>query len=110
MKVTMNEELTVDGCDYQVFTVVNAGYRIEGITTLGELRDRETLKDLWTGTNQVSKADHFIMSTHKMKGVDGIGKSLVHISVENTDETKPAATTVFVERMAARIDLGYAAW
>ena len=105
----MNEELTVDGCDYQVFTVVNAGYRIEGITTLGELRDRETLKDLWTGTNQVSKADHFIMSTHKMKGVDGIGKSLVHISVENTDETKPAATTVFVERMAARIDLGYAA-
>ena len=28
MKVTMNEELTVDGCDYQVFTVVNAGYRI----------------------------------------------------------------------------------
>ena len=107
--MTLNEELTVDGCDYQVFTVVNAGYRIEGITTLGELRDRETLKDLWTGTNQVSKADHFIMSTHKMKGVDGIGKSLVHISVENTDETKPAATTVFVERMAARIDLGYAA-
>ena len=49
------------------------------------------------------------MSTHKMKGVDGIGNSLVRISVENTDETKPATTTVFVERMAARIDLGYAA-
>ena len=76
---------------------------------MGDLRDRVTLKDLWTGTNQVSKADHFIMSTHKMKGVDGIGNSLVRISVENTDETKPATTTVFVERMAARIDLGYAA-
>ena len=109
MKVTMNEELTTEGHTYQVFTVVNAGNRIEGITTLGDLRDRVTLKDLWTGTNQVSKADHFIMSTHKMKGVDGIGNSLVRISVENTDETKPATTTVFVERMAARIDLGYAA-
>jgi len=108
MKVTMNEELTAEGHMYQVFTVVNAGARIEGITTLGELRDRGTVKNLWTGNNQVVEADHFIMSTHKMKGVDGIGNSLVRISVENTDETKPAATTVFVERMAARIDLGYA--
>ena len=74
MKVTMNEELTTEGHTYQVFTVVNAGNRIEGITTLGDSRDRVTLKDLWTGTNQVSKADHFIMSTHKMKGVDGIGE------------------------------------
>ncbi len=108
MKVTMNEELTAEGHMYQVFTVVNAGARIEGITTLGELRDRGTVKNLWTGNNQVVEADHFIMSTHKMKGVDGIGNSLVRISVENTDETKPAATTVFVVRMAARIDLGYA--
>ena len=35
------------------------------------------------------------------------GSSLVHISAENTDETKPAQTTVFVERIAARIDLAY---
>ena len=31
MKVTMNEELTTEGHTYQVFTVVNAGNRIEGI-------------------------------------------------------------------------------
>lgn len=108
MKVTMNGGLTAEGSTYQVFTIVNAGERLSAITSLKELREKVTEKDLWGGDNGVMTADHFIMSTHKMKGVDGIGNSLVRISVENTDETKPAKTTVFVERMAARIDLGYA--
>lgn len=109
MKVTMNEELTAAGSTYQVFTIVNAGERLSGITTLKNLRERVTVKDLWTGTNGVKTADKFIMTTHKMKSAKNLGNSIVHISVENTDETKPATTTVFVERMAARIDLGYAA-
>ena len=107
MKVTMNEELTAAGSTYQVFTIVNAGDRLSGITTLKDLRERVTAKDLWTGTNGVETADKFIMTTHKMKSTNNLGNSIVRISVENTDETKPATTTVFVERMAARIDLGY---
>lgn len=107
MKVTMNGELPTTEQEYQVFTVVNAGYRMEGIATMDALRDRITERGLWTGGN-VRDADHFIMSTHKMTGTTIDGTSIVGISTANADEANPAKTTVFVERMAARIDLGYA--
>lgn len=35
------------------------------------------------------------------------GSSIVELSAANMDETNPAQTTVFVERLAARIDLAY---
>lgn len=109
MKVTMNEDLSNAEHTYQVFTVVNAGERLSGITNLGELRERVTVRNLWTGGNSVTSADKFIMTTHKMTGASGIGNSIITLSASNMDETNPAVTTVFVERMAARIDLGYAA-
>lgn len=107
MKVTMNGELPTTSQRYQVFTVVNAGYRMDGIATMDALRERITERGLWTGNN-VRQADHFIMSTHKMNSTTIEGTSIVGISTANADEANPAETTVFVERMAARIDLGYA--
>lgn len=93
---------------YQVFTVVNAGKKLSGITTLKELRDFEYTNTtengqnpVWTGA--VASADKFVMSTHKMTGTPG--NSEVILSAENMDASNPAVTNVYVERLAARIDL-----
>lgn len=90
---------------YQVFTVVNAGKKLENITTLASLRDfvytSSSGNPVWTGA--VASADKFVMSTHKMTGTPG--NSEVILSAENMDASNPAVTNVYVERLAARIDL-----
>ena len=93
---------------YQVFTVVNAGKKLENITTLAQLRDFEYTNTtengqnpVWTGA--VASADKFVMSTHKMTGTPG--NSVVTLSAANMDASNPAVTNVYVERLAARIDL-----
>ena len=87
---------------YQVFTVVNAGERLTGITTLKSLREHLYSEALWSGTTAAA-ADNFVMSTHKMTGT--AGNSVVTLSAANMDESNPAVTNVYVERLAARIDL-----
>lgn len=87
---------------YQVFTVVNAGQRLKNITTLSSLRDHLYSEALWSGTTAAA-ADKFVMSTHKMTGT--AGNSVVTLSAANMDESNPAVTNVYVERLAARIDL-----
>ena len=87
---------------YHVLTVVNAGKKL-GFTTLGELRDY-LQKTAWTGNNTFEEADHFVMSTHQM-WQQNVGGSDLFVSLDNTDPMNPAETTVYVERLAARIDL-----
>ena len=90
---------------YQVFTVVNAGKKLENITTLASLRDfvytSSSGNPVWT--DAVASADKFVMSTHKMTGTPG--NSEVILSAANMDAGNPAVTNVYVERLAARIDL-----
>lgn len=86
---------------YQVFTVVNAGKKLDNITTLASLRDFVYTSAVWSGT--VDDADKFVMSTHKMTGTPG--NSVVTLSAANMDASNPAVTNVYVERLAARIDL-----
>ena len=90
---------------YQVFTVVNAGKKLGNITTLASLRDfvytSSSGNPVWSGA--VASADKFVMSTHKMTGTPG--NSEVILSAENMDASNPAVTNVYVERLAARIDL-----
>lgn len=114
LKVTMKKPLTETASYFQVFAVINAGGRLTGINTLADLRERtakaESERKLWTAAANIKDYDHFVMSTHKMISSEtpSNGTSLVSLSVKNMDETSPAHTTVFVERLAARIDLGYA--
>lgn len=111
MKVTMKNPLTQDKSNYQVFAVINAGGRLTGISTLADLRDRVAANDraLWTPASNMAEYHHFVMSTHKMisGAIPSNGSSIVELSAANMDETNPAQTTVFVERLAARIDLAY---
>lgn len=86
---------------YQVFTVVNAGQKLTNITTLASLRDYVHNATVWSGT--VADPNKFVMSTHKMTGVPG--HSVVTLSAANMNEGNPAVTNVYVERLAARIDL-----
>lgn len=111
MKVTMKNPLTQTKSNYQVFAVINAGGRLTGISTLADLRDRVAANDraLWTPASNMADYHHFVMSTHKMisGATPSNGSSIVELSAANMDETNPAPTTVFVERLAARIDLAY---
>ena len=111
MKVTMKNPLTQTKSNYQVFAVINAGGRLTGISTLEDLRDRFAANDraLWTPASNMADYHHFVMSTHKMisGAAPSNGSSIVELSAANMDETNPAPTTVFVERLAARIDLAY---
>lgn len=111
MKVTMKNPLTQDKSNYQVFAVINAGGRLTGISTLADLRNRVAANDraLWTPASNMADYHHFVMSTHKMisGAIPSNGSSIVELSAANMDETNPAPTTVFVERLAARIDLAY---
>lgn len=86
---------------YQVFTVVNAGQELSDITTLDKLRTYLYTSAVWSGA--VASADKFVMSTHKMTGTPG--NSVVTLSAANMDASNPAVTNVYVERLAARIDL-----
>ena len=109
--VTMKEDLDETPQNFLVYCIVNAGKKLtdKEIPTLDKLRDY--LQD--GGENSVIKeneddvetADNFVMSTHKMYGEKGAPSS-VSISSANTPE-HPAQTSVYVERLAARIDVAY---
>lgn len=111
--VTMKNELETEPTNFQVFTIVNAGKDLkEDIITLNDLRDY-ILKGgdnsvIKTSEGDVAAADKFVMSTHKMFGSGTNLPSIVTLSSGNTAEN-PAQTAVYVERLAARIDLSYPA-
>lgn len=92
---------------YHVFAVTNLGKSI-GFTTLGALRDAvssgtDWSGSAWSGTGIPGGTTNFIMSTHQM--FDTGGSSSIKISAANTDKSNPAKATVYVERLAARIDV-----
>lgn len=108
--ITMQEDLGETDEHFQVFTIVNAGTNLSSITTLKALREyiqNGAVQELTTnGSDAVADADQFIMSTHKMISSSGNLNSTVALSNKNTAEN-PAKTAVYVERLAARIDLAY---
>lgn len=99
-------EISVPDLDkwYHVVAVVNAGDELK-FTKLAELRDYLQIK-LWEGdNNKYGVANDFVMSTHQMYQDDDAGGSDLFVSQANSDPGNPAETTVYVERLAARIDL-----
>lgn len=80
------------------------------ITTLGALRDYiqkgGEISVIGEHENEVTQADKFVMSTHRMCSTGTNAPSIVTLSPANTAEN-PASTSVYVERLAARIDLAY---
>lgn len=112
--VTMREDLDETPQKFLVYCIVNAGKKLtdsDDITTLDKLRDylqnggvNSVIKE---NEDNVNTADNFVMSTHKMWGEKGYPSS-VSISSANTPEN-PAHTAVYVERLAARIDVAYKA-
>jgi len=102
--------LTATGVTYHVFAVANLGSSIS-FSDLGALRDaiNATAESGWNGSawagssNKYGEASNFVMSTHQM--YDTGGASSVQISTANTDPDTPASTTVYIERLAARIDM-----
>lgn len=89
--------------DYWVLAIVNHGSKITP-TSLDALRNLTSDKAWTGGTTGISNYDKFVMSTHIMKGQINPA-SLVTISPENKSPDKPAETVVYVERLAARVDL-----
>lgn len=94
---------------YHVITVVNAGGPLN-FTTLGQLRDYLQTA-AWSGdTNKYDEsgkgARNFVMSTHQMYQAEAGGSDLL-VTSANTDPSNPAETTVYVERLAARIDMNF---
>ncbi len=102
------DKVPTDKTVYHVFAVTNLGKSI-AFNTLHELRDAVSSGTDWLGTAWSgsgipgSETTKFIMSTHQM--YDTGGSSSVEISSDNTDENNPAKATVYVERLAARIDM-----
>ena len=117
VRLTVNE-VPSQATVYHVLAVANFGKEVN-FSTLGELRDAMEApaggadwvgNAFTTATGQpiglATKTDNFVMSTHKMWDVTlGTGSS-VTISPDNMDENNPAQATVFIERLAARIDVG----
>ena len=94
---------------YYVFAVANFGKSV-AFTDLGTLRDAVNSGadwdgKAWSGTAKYGEAKKFVMSTHQMYDSNIQEPSSVIISTKNMDENNPANTTVYVERLAARIDL-----
>lgn len=88
---------------YHVVAVVNAGKALK-FTKLAELRDY-LQTTLWKGdNNKYGVANDFVMSTHQMYQ-ENAGGSDLFVSQANSDPSNPAETTVYVERLAARIDM-----
>ena len=106
-------DLTATAQKYYVFAVANLGKEVK-FTDLAALRDAvgsKTGTNVWDGTawmgeSAYGKASNFVMSTHQM--YDTGGASVVELSIENTRPENPAETTVYVERLAARIDMNIA--
>ena len=95
---------------YAVYAITNIGSPLTGISTLGDLRDRLIeLGTTWTGDGESpSDCSKFVMSTHQMFDKDNLGNALpssVRLTEENSNRDNAAKTTVYVERLAARIDL-----
>lgn len=76
----------------------SSGKKIETVGQLGDYLVGSKIEDI-TGDAK----DRFVMSTHTMS-IDGLGTSKVSISTGN-NETNPAVTTAFIERLAAKIEV-----
>ena len=107
VRITMHRDLTETPENFEVFTIVNAGEDLKELTTLGSLRNYIQTKNVFSGTT-VANANNFVMSTHKMVSNANPANlpSIVSLSSANTAEN-PAKTAVYVERLAARVDLAY---
>ena len=117
VRLTVNEVPSTPTV-YHVLAVANFGHEVN-FATLGELRDAVEVKGEsgWTGNafttkptysvGLASETDNFVMSTHQMwEGAPLNEGSSVTIGPANMDENNPATATVFIERLAARIDVG----
>ena len=98
---------------YYVFAVANLGKSID-FADLATLRDAvkapadagtDWSGAVWSGSAEYGKASKFVMSTHQMYDSNIAEPSSVMISQENMNPNNPANTTVYIERLAARIDL-----
>ena len=115
--VALLESVTPTEKQYLVYAIVNHGSAIttipdadnDGKTTLADLLAYDYDSEVVSGSGAIANTNYskFIMSTHKMTGQSG--SSIVSISEDNKDESNPAVTTIYVERLAARIDLNVAA-
>ncbi|RHO72195.1 hypothetical protein DW083_09945 [Parabacteroides sp. AF48-14] len=102
--ITLDDTFTeTESKDYWVLAVVNNGSQITP-TTLSDLRENLSSKAWTGGASGINSYDKFVMSTHMMKG-QVASASLVNISQANKSKDDPARTTVYVERLAARVDL-----
>lgn len=107
VRVTMKELISDEAKNYYVYTIVNAGEDLrEKIKDLDALRNFAWDKEVAENEDNVNTADKFVMSTHKMISGATNPSSVVSISSANTKDD-PATTSVYVERLAARIDLAY---
>ena len=116
VRLTVNEVPSTSTV-YHVLAVANFGKEVN-FSTLSELRDavEVTGEAGWTGNafttkptyavGLASETDNFVMSTHQMWDGSLNAGSSVTIGPENMDENNPAQATVFIERLAARIDVG----
>lgn len=107
------DEVPKQSTVYHVLTVVNLGKSVS-FSTLSELRNAvkspnttgaDWPGNAWSNDPKPGTASNFIMSTHQMYDVNIAEGSSVTIGPDNMDENNPAKATVYVERLAARIDL-----
>lgn len=118
VRLTVNEVPSTETV-YHVLAVANFGKEVN-FSTLGELRDAvgssTDVTTNWGGEaftteknepiGAADKTDKFVMSTHQMWEASLSEGSSVKIGPANMDENNPAQATVFIERLAARIDVG----
>ena len=89
---------------YQILAITNAP-NLPEFTTLHQLRDY-LQTTAWEGDGTtVSSCSNFVMSTHQMYQADGDPAASEIKFVESNTEDNPAVASVYVERLAARIDL-----
>lgn len=89
---------------YQILAITNA-LSLPEFTTLHQLRDY-LQTTAWEGDGTtVSSCSNFVMSTHQMYQADGDPAASEIKFVESNTEDNPAVASVYVERLAARIDL-----
>ncbi|MDY3069484.1 MAG: Mfa1 family fimbria major subunit [Parabacteroides sp.] len=102
MKATVMVSISDLDQRYQVLTVANAGKELS-FETLGQLRDY-LQATAWEKENKYDTAEKFVMATHQM-WQSGVGGSDLLVTEDNTTPSNPAETTVYVERLAARVDM-----
>lgn len=93
---------------YYVFAVANLGASVD-FTNLAALRDAVSATgwngSAWSENATYGVAKEFVMSTHQMYDSNIKEPSSVKISKENMSVNNPASATVYIERLAARVDL-----